>query len=131
MTLSPRFRAGLAFALTFAAGAASMRAVEVLSLEAKPAPNEWNRAADELGLSAEQRRRVDSVFARYQASTDAVLISLAPRLAAVSDSIQADLDSVLTVEQSARLRRMQRPATYVVRRKTPGGSRVDTLRMPR
>ena len=131
MTLSPRFKAALAFVVTFAAGAASMRAAEVLSLQAKPVAHEWSDAATKLQLTAEQRRLADSVFARFQPSTDAVLVSLAPRLAVISDSIQAELDSILTADQRRLLRSMQRGPTYMIRRKTIGGSRIDTLRISR
>ena len=130
MTMSPRFRAALAFVATFAAGAASMRAVEAISLYAKPAPREWSDAANKLALTPEQRLRIDSVFARYQPSTDAVLASLAPRLAIISDSIQVEMDSILTADQRQQLKAMQSGPKYMIRRKTIGGSRVDTLRVP-
>ena len=131
MSLSPRSKAALAFATTFAAGAAAMRAIEVLVVQAKPPAQEWSAAAAKLQLTGEQRRRIDSVFARFQPSTDAVISSLAPRLAVISDSIQAGMDSILTPEQRRQLKAMQRGPTYMIRRKTLGGSRVDTVRMSR
>jgi hypothetical protein len=130
MSISPKTKAALAFLLAFGAGAATMRTAEVLSLQASP-PGGWSEAAAKLGLTAEQRRRADEVFARFQPSTDAVLMSLGPRLAAISDSMQAELDSILAPPQRIQLRAMQRPATYLVRRKTATGTRVDTLRIPR
>ena len=131
MSISPKTKAAIAFLLTFGAGAATMRAVEALSLQASARGGQWSEAASTLGLTAEQRRRADEVFARFQPSTDAVLMSLGPRLAAISDSMQTELDSILTPQQRIQLRAMQRPATYLVRRKTVTGTRVDTLRLPR
>jgi hypothetical protein len=131
MTISPKTRAVIAFVLTFAAGAATMRAVGALSAQASPSGGgQWSGAATKLGLTAEQSRRAEEIFARFQPSADAVLLSLGPRLAAISDSMQAELDSILTPSQREQLRAMQRPATYLVRRKTVSGSRVDTLRLP-
>ncbi len=128
---SPRLMAALAFAATFAAGAASMRAVDVMLLRSRtPVARGWSEAADKLQLTPTQRQQVDQVFARFQPSSDAVLTSLAPRLAAVSDSMQRSIDSLLSPRQRVQLRGLQRPATYLIRRKSMGSSRVDTLRIP-
>ena len=130
--MSPRAVAVLAFAATFAAGAASMHMVGRWSRRtAAPLSNDgWTPVADRLQLTPRQREQVDEIFARYQPSTDAILASLAPRLATVSDSIHRDIERVLTPEQRTRLLELRRPATFVLRRKTLGGTRVDTLRVP-
>ena len=90
----------------------------------------WSEVANTLELTPEQKAQVDQVFARYQPSTDAVLASLAPRLAAVRDSMHRDIEALLTPQQRERLKKLQRSATYVLRRKSPTGSRVDTVRIP-
>ena len=130
--MSPRAVAVLAFAATFAAGAASMHVVDRWSRRtgAPPANDGWAPIADQLQLAPRQREQVDEVFARYQPSTDAIMASLAPSLATISDSIHRDIERVLTPEQRARLQELRRPATFVLRRKTLGGTRVDTLRIP-
>ena len=131
MNRSPRLIAVVAFAATFAAGAASMYAVGVWSDKPKPvAATSWAEVANALQLTPAQKQQVDEVFARYQPSTDAVLTSLGPRLAAVTDSMHRDIEALLTPEQRERLKKLQRPATYVLRRKSPMGSRVDTVRIP-
>ena len=132
MTRTPRLMAGLAFVATFAAGAASMRAVDRWSRRGTTASQSasWPDVAAKLRLSPAQREQVDSVFARYQPATDSVLASLAPRLRAVSDSMHREIETLLTAEQRAQLRELRRPATFVLRRKSPAGTRVDTVRVP-
>ena len=130
--ISPRVVAALAFAATFAAGAATMHMVDRWSRRAAASPSNdgWAPVADKLRLTPSQREQVDQVFARYQPSTDSILASLAPRLATVSDSIHRDIERVLTPEQRAQLLELRRPATFVLRRKSLSGTRVDTLRVP-
>lgn len=132
MTASPRLMAVLAFAVTFAAGAASMSAIDRWSRrsQASVEPNGWGEVASRLDLTPAQREQVEQVFARYQPSTDAILTSLIPRLTAVSDSMQREIDALLTPDQRAELKALQRPATFLLRRKSPGGTRIDTLRIP-
>jgi Spy/CpxP family protein refolding chaperone len=64
-------------------------------------------AFDRLGLSAEQKRRIERVFLDAQPRTDAVLREALPRLRAVTDSVNADIHAILTPEQSKRLGRLQ------------------------
>jgi Spy/CpxP family protein refolding chaperone len=64
-------------------------------------------AFDELGLTDDQRRRIEEIFARSQPRTDAVLRETLPRLRAVTDSINAEIQAVLTPEQRRRLGRLE------------------------
>lgn len=64
-------------------------------------------AFDELGLTDEQRRRIEQIFARAQPRTDAVLHEMLPRLRVVTDSINAEIQAVLTPEQRRRLGRLE------------------------
>jgi Spy/CpxP family protein refolding chaperone len=64
-------------------------------------------AFDELELTDEQRRRIEQVFVRAQPRTDAVLKQALPRLRAVTDSINQEVQAVLTPEQRRRLGRLE------------------------
>lgn len=64
-------------------------------------------AFDALGLTDEQRRRIEQIFVRSQPRTDAVLRQTLPRLRAVTDSINAEIQAVLTPEQRRRLGRLE------------------------
>lgn len=131
--ISPRVVSTAAFVATFLAGAAMMRLIDVRSASAAQGESgaSWPATAAALGLTPDQHRKADSIFTHYQPSTDAVLTSLIPRLTAVSDSMHTDIEALLSADQRARLREIQRPATFLLRRKTPEGSRVDTLHVPR
>ena len=72
---------------------------------------------EELGVTDAQRQRVDDVFRRAQPRTDAVLKEMLPRLRAVTDSVNAEVQAVLTPEQRRRLGRMQ-PRVFAI----PGDS---------
>ncbi|HEX2081170.1 MAG TPA: hypothetical protein VHG08_25935 [Longimicrobium sp.] len=63
-------------------------------------------AFDELGLTDDQRRRIEQIFVRAQPRTDAVLREMLPRLRAATDSINAEIHAVLTPEQRRRLGRV-------------------------
>jgi Spy/CpxP family protein refolding chaperone len=64
-------------------------------------------AFNELGLTDDQRRRIEQVFVRAQPRTDAVLKETLPRLRAVTDSINQEVQAVLTPEQRRRLGRLE------------------------
>lgn len=64
-------------------------------------------AFDELGLTDEQRRRIEQIFVRAQPRTDAVLRETLPRLRGVTDSINAEIQAVLTPGQRRRLGRVE------------------------
>ena len=129
MTLPPRLFALLAFVVTFAAGAACMRAADMwwLQTRASEAPSGWTDVANTLRLSQAQLRTVDEVFARYQPSTDALLRSLSPQLTAISDSIHREIEASLTPVQRVQLNALRRPGPLVIKRKSLRGMRVDTV----
>ena len=77
----------------------------------------------ELGLEDEQARRVDSLMHIQRQKADSLLESMGPRLKALMDSTNADIESVLTEEQRARFREMQtRRHEVLIRRRTPDGT---------
>lgn len=60
-----------------------------------------------LGLTADQKRRIEQIFVDAQPRTDAVLRETLPRLRAVTDSINAEIQAILTPEQRRRLGRLE------------------------
>lgn len=65
-------------------------------------------AFGDVGLTPEQRRRIEQIFVRAQPRTDRVLHETLPRLRAVTDSINLEIEAVLTPEQRRRLGPRQR-----------------------
>jgi Spy/CpxP family protein refolding chaperone len=73
-------------------------------------PNaEWvtNRLADQLGLSAEQRVRVDSIVTRRMAERRDLMAPIRERMRQLLDSTRADVEAVLTPEQRAKLDKLR------------------------
>ena len=101
------------FAALFAAGAAAGIAWERTRVEPPMFRVHVNggdariEALEELGLTDAQRRRIEQVFERAQPRTDAALRETLPRLRAVTDSINAEIQAVLTPEQRRRLGRVE------------------------
>lgn len=102
------------FAALFAAGVVAGIAWERARGGEAPAfrvkvegPRARVEAFEELGLTDEQRRRIERIFEVAQPRTDAVLRETLPRLRAVTDSINAEVQAVLTPEQRRRLGRLQ------------------------
>lgn len=58
-----------------------------------------SRLAEELGLTVEQRARVDSLMRRQQREAAGIMGELRPRLDSVTARTQAELRTVLTAEQ--------------------------------
>lgn len=116
-----------AFLLSFVAGGVSMHAVNEIrdrsfSEGALPQP------FDALALDSAQQAQLAAIFEAYQPRTDAVLADLVPRLAALADSMEAEILAILHPAQSETLKRMQRPSMYLIKRKSGSGIRTDTLR---
>lgn len=84
---------------------------------------------DRLALTPEQRAQAESIVARTAPRSQAVMLELAERLRAVSDSVNAELRAILTAEQRVLLDSLRREPQLMLKRKviTPGGTRVDTL----
>jgi hypothetical protein len=117
-----------AFALCFAAGSASMYAASRLAqLQSVPTTDSLPAAFSALDLSAEQAQQVADVFEKYQPRTDSVILSLTPRLAALADSMDVEIQSLLTLEQREKLESLRQPSLFLLKRKSSGGVRVDTL----
>ena len=107
---SPRARRARAAALLAAVFAAGALAGAAVDRALAPRPTIRTRigtsaggALDSLGLTPEQRRRVDAALERGRPRIEAAMSDMLPRLRAVSDSIDAEVRAILTAEQRARL----------------------------
>jgi len=119
-------------ALAFIAGASAGFAGERLMVGKTirvRAVHDMDGVLDRLGLTPEQRRVADSIVARSAPRAEAIILEVGERLRAVSDSVDAELRSVLTPNQRIRLDSMRSGSPLLVRRKVrPGGvTTVDTL----
>ena len=68
---------------------------------------------EELGLSADQRTRIDSILDRQGRELQAIREEVGPRLEAIGERTRRAMDSVLTLEQREKMQAM-------VRRGPPG-----------
>jgi hypothetical protein len=82
---------------------------------------------DRLDLTGPQRRAVDSILTQSSPRSEAAMREMVPRLAAIADSAYADLASVLTPAQRARLDSMAPSPLFLLKRKSPDGTQVDTV----
>ena len=63
--------------------------------------------ARELGLTAEQRARVDSILQRQQVRSRTLMRQMAPELQRLADSTRAELREVLTPDQWERMQQLR------------------------
>ncbi|HXY32519.1 MAG TPA: hypothetical protein VEI06_17580 [Gemmatimonadaceae bacterium] len=63
---------------------------------------------DELGLSADQRTKIQAILDRRRPVTDSILRASLPRLRQVMDSTRGEIRALLTPEQRDKLDRMER-----------------------
>ncbi len=63
--------------------------------------------ARELGLTAEQRLRVDSILQRQQSRSRLLMRQMAPELQRLADSTRAELREVLTADQWERMQQLR------------------------
>jgi Spy/CpxP family protein refolding chaperone len=62
-------------------------------------------AYERLGLSDDQRARITAILERTRPRTDSVMREVMPRLRAITDSAEAEINTVLTAEQRERFER--------------------------
>jgi Spy/CpxP family protein refolding chaperone len=77
-------------------------------------PGDLGRMLHELNLTSEQRTKMKAVFERHRPKLDAVLRETFPKVRAVQDEIDAELETLLTAEQRQRFTDMRK------RRPPPG-----------
>jgi uncharacterized membrane-anchored protein YjiN (DUF445 family) len=83
---------------------------------------------DKLGLSPEQRARAEAIIERSAPRSEQAMREIAERLQSVSDSVDAEVRTILTVEQRSRLDSLRRQPIFMLKRKTSGSAMtVDTL----
>jgi hypothetical protein len=97
-------------------------------LRARVVARDLSPVLDKLDLTREQRARIDSILAERAPASESVMIRLADEMRAVSDSVDRELRAILTPAQRARLDSLRPPQPqFVLKRKTSGGSSVDTI----
>lgn len=91
---------------------------------------DMSRVLDRLDLTAQQRVMADSIVQRRAPATERVMIDLGERLRSVSDSLDAELRAILTLEQRARLDSLRGERRLMLKRKSidaGGKTLVDTV----
>lgn len=152
---SSSLRAVLVLILTFAAGAAAGVAADRLWLDpgdglassaSAPAdstasgerPEEdrdrgdrprttIERFADELGLTRQQRARIEEILSRHREEMHEMWSEIRPRFRRMVDSARADIEDVLSQEQVEQYRRLLRREheEYDGKREQPGEDSTD------
>jgi xanthine/CO dehydrogenase XdhC/CoxF family maturation factor len=130
-----RLRGGLLLVVVFVAGLISALAADrlpgsrgLITVEAPPLPEEISR----LHLTVSQEHAVEAILARSRADAGRVLVEMAPRLAAILDSTDAEVRAVLTPAQRVAFdgeRRRHRPA-FLLRHRSDTGMTIDSIRVP-
>ncbi|MFZ5446462.1 MAG: Spy/CpxP family protein refolding chaperone [Myxococcota bacterium] len=100
----------LVLALTFLAGAGTGAGVYA---SLRPRHPHHERGAlpphfEELGLSAEQRTQAIAIMERYRPRFDAIFAETGPRVRALREEIDAELNPLLTEAQRAKLEELRR-----------------------
>lgn len=91
-----------------------------------------NEFGEELGLDEEQGARVDSLMEIQRQKADSLLGAMEPRLKALMDSTNADIEALLSDEQRERFHEMQarRHDVLIRRRVAPGPGGEFEKRIP-
>jgi hypothetical protein len=121
-------------ALSFVAGAAVGVTVNRL-LTPEPTnrariTRDMSGALDKLGLTPQQRTQADAIIERSAPRAEQAMRDVAKRLQSVSDSVDAEVRGILTVEQRARLDSLKwHQSMFMLKRRTPGSAttKVDTV----
>lgn len=84
----------------------------------------------ELGLSDEQRDKLSAIFEKYRPEMDKVMEENRPRMEAVRLKMKAEVKTVLTAAQAARLEELEKDFGPGGKHHGPGGPPPDGLRGP-
>jgi len=84
----------------------------------------------DLALTPEQRRQIEVILERGRPRTDSVMAEIFPRIRAVTDSVDAEIRTVLSGDQIRRLdeRRAASPA-FIRRLRKVGPDSVEEVRV--
>jgi Spy/CpxP family protein refolding chaperone len=91
---------------------------------------DMSRVLDRLELTTRQRAQADSILQRRAPTTERMMLDVADRLRGLSDSVDAELRSILTPQQRARLDSLRGERKLMLKRKTigaGGATVVDTV----
>jgi Spy/CpxP family protein refolding chaperone len=84
---------------------------------------------DRLDLTPAQRMAADSILGRSDPRVEAMMREMAPKVAAIAESVQADIRRLLTPTQAAKLDSLSGNRLLILKRSTlkGAGARVDTV----
>jgi len=130
--LSQRLLGGLVLTVMFmagvAAGAAAMKLWPRPDMQTTVRTRNMAAVLDELRLSPAQRQTADSLLEQSAPRTEAIMLDLARRLSGIADSVDAQLRTILTPQQQARLDALRRKPVFLLKRRSKEGTEVvDTL----
>ena len=130
-------RTGLALlVLTFAAGVGIGAAAERLLVAASPHGarvfDDMSPVLDALRLSTRQRREAQAILNRNAPRSERAMVELAGRLRSISDSVDAELRTILTAAQQRSLDSLRHPITFILKHTDGNGaSAIDTVVPPK
>ncbi len=120
-----RLQAVILLLVVFVIGALTGAAIERTRRPRPPGPPPREGLSpamrEELQLTAVQSQRVDEILASSRHRTDAVLDGFLPQLRALTDSIRAEVRTVLTPEQQEIFDRLEPPLMPPPLRRPPEG----------
>jgi Spy/CpxP family protein refolding chaperone len=99
-----RLRAILLLAAMFLAGALSGAGLALVAGPRHHRPPRGLSPFGELDLSAAQQARAKEIFERHRPELDAVVRETMPRVHAIQDTIDKEMEAVLTPDQARRLK---------------------------
>ena len=88
---------------------------------------------DRLRLSPDQRVRAEAILARSAPRAESLMVEMAERLRAISDSVDGELRGILDPAQRVRLDSLRRGRSVMIKRKTvspDGRTSVDSVVLP-
>jgi Spy/CpxP family protein refolding chaperone len=91
------------FAAGTATGVGLCRWISASSGHAPPPPPPAPLPVEELGLTAEQRQKVQEIVERHRAELEAILRDAYPKARAVNEQIEKEVRELLTPEQRTKL----------------------------
>ena len=124
-------------ALVFVAGAAaSLAATHVMAprrILGTRLKQDMSGVLDRLQLSPDQRVRAEAILARSAPRAESLMVEMAERLRAISDSVDGELRGILDPAQRVRLDSLRRERSVMIKRKTvspDGRTSVDSVVLP-
>ena len=124
-------------ALVFVAGAAAgLAADRVMSprlVRGMRLKHDMSGVLDRLQLSPDQRARAEDILARSAPRAESLMVEMAERLRAISDSVDGELRGILDPAQRVRLDSLRRGRSVMIKRKTvspDGRTSIDSVVLP-